>query len=62
MSDRCPLGEDCDLTLAWMAGHARGQDAAWNAAILRAIEIAEGHRYAEDVVDDLRAEVKEADF
>jgi hypothetical protein len=20
MSDRCPLGEDCDLTTAWMAG------------------------------------------
>ena len=23
---RCPLGEDCDLTIAWMAGAAKAQD------------------------------------
>ncbi len=27
MSDRnCPLGEDCDLTVAWMAGQKEARD------------------------------------
>ena len=46
MSDapKCPLGENCDLTAAYMAGHERGKDALRNriAALEAALQSALG--------------------
>ena len=34
----CPLGEDCDLTIAYMAGSADGRRKGWNDALEAAAE------------------------
>lgn len=36
----CPLGDDCDLTVAWMAGSMEGRRKGWNEAIEAAAYVA----------------------
>ena len=39
MTDRtCPLGEDCDLTVAWMAGRKDAEDALARRAVILAVQ------------------------
>ena len=50
MSDSCPLGEDCDLTAAYMAGHERGKDALHNRIAALEAENARLKRLADALV------------
>jgi outer membrane protein TolC len=65
----CPLGEDCDLTIAWMSGaedardRAKARIAALEAKLAKAVEaldrIAGKAPYADDPYDIARAALKE---
>ena len=56
MSDAptCPLGDDCDLTAAYMAGHERGKDAPRNRIAALEDEITRLRAKVERLKDALR--------
>lgn len=54
----CPLGEDCDLTVAWMAGASRARDEGWNAAIEAAAKAAEAYSVERHHSDEVLATLK----
>jgi hypothetical protein len=66
---QCPLGEDCDLTIAWMSGaedardRAKARIAALEAKLAKAVQaldrIAGKAPYADDPYDIARAALAE---